>query len=229
MSFPVLLASGDGVISGRADLVVRHGEETWVADYKSRLRNPDENPRVREEYATQLRLYAYMLHEGRGIWPSRAVLIPLDGRPVEVAIDPDSCRAAADDARAVLAGFESIPLDKQPARPSPGACRFCPHAASCGPFAAALSLEWAPDLLACVGSVQAVETSARGGTAIRVAVESGSVAEPDVWLVRITSSAIAEPWAIAVGTRVAALGLAPAGQPGVFRLRELSVLSLRSG
>jgi RecB family exonuclease len=219
------LSSRDGLIRGRADLVVAEGDDLWVADYKSSLRDPASNSRVGDEYTMQLRLYAYLLHEHLDRWPSRGVLIPLDGPPVYVDVDPDASEAVADDARATLSAFQALSLGAQPARPSPAACRFCPYAAACSPFAGALSTGWAEELLACVGVVQAIEGSRRGGFAISVEVAAGSLEETLVWIVRIPADSLPDSAGTLVGTRIAALGLAPTGQSATYRLTSQSILA----
>jgi RecB family exonuclease len=218
------LSSRDGLIRGRADLVVVQGDDLWVADYKSKLRDPASNSRVEDEYTLQLRLYAYLLHQQLGRWPSRGVLLPLDGPPVNVHVDPESSEAVAEDARRTLTAFQALSLGAQPARPSPAACRFCPHAASCSPFADSLSPDWAAELLACIGIVQAVEGSRRGGFAVSVEIAAGSLDEMLVWIVRVPADSLPDSAEALVGTRIVALGLAPTGQKATYRLTGQSVL-----
>jgi RecB family exonuclease len=224
------LASRDGLLTGTADLVVttRSGE-VWIADYKSRLHDPTTNPRVSDEYSQQLRLYSFMLHEQRSQWALRALLIPLDGKPVEVSVDPETCQSVANAAAEALRQFQSTALSDQPAHPSPTACRFCPHTAPCPAFAQSLDESWAQQVLACVGEVIAVETSTQGGTAIRIAVEAGSLDSSDVWLVRVSQNLLPRGAPPRLGARIAATGLSQAGQIGTYTVRQLSVLSVADG
>lgn len=222
----VPLSSLDGRLRGTADLLVTERDGIWIADYKARLRDPATNARVAHDYAVQLRLYAYMVHEVTDQWPDRAMLLPLDGKPVPVDIGPDSCEEAASLALQALVEFQRTPEADQPAYPSPSACRFCSHAAACGPFGASVDASWADEMTAMVGVVAEVESSAQGTIAIRLRLEAGSIEAREIWLVRVTRPLLPGGLIPAPGARLAAAGLAATGQVGTYTVRDMTVISV---
>jgi len=107
------LVSKDGLIKGQADLVTLRDGEWVLIDYKSCEvhEEDDEAPgeqRIKEGYALQLRLYAHLLKEAKGIMVARAMLQTMDGEEHEVTVDEESVQSAGDEARALLREFNQF-------------------------------------------------------------------------------------------------------------------------
>ena len=104
------LVSKDGLIKGQADLVTQRGGEWILIDYKSCdvHQEDDEIPgekRIKDGYALQLRLYAHLLKEDKGITVAKAILRTMDGEEHEVTVDEESVQSAGVEARALLLEF----------------------------------------------------------------------------------------------------------------------------
>lgn len=105
------LLSEDGVLKGRADLIEQRDGEWVLVDYKSGSIHEDDEEsggqRIKDEYALQLRLYAHLIQEAKGIKVSKALLRTLDGVEHEVAVDEASVQEAGREARALLGEFNA--------------------------------------------------------------------------------------------------------------------------
>jgi hypothetical protein len=170
------LVSRDGLLAGRADLVVRSRSETVVIDYKTGAVMDPGTGAVRDGYARQLKLYAYLEHEVTDLWPSRAVLVPFEGSTVNVEIDPQDCEALAADARTALAAYNALVPEPPPARPAPATCIWCHAAAACAEFWAACDLSWRDDgVVAGRGVVDLAKLTPLGGLTLRFESLQGSL------------------------------------------------------
>jgi ATP-dependent helicase/nuclease subunit A len=73
------------ILRGQIDLLFQDDDGAWVvADYKA---SPlPSRPAARRRYERQVRLYAEALADVPGLGPARAMLIPLEGEPVNVSL-----------------------------------------------------------------------------------------------------------------------------------------------
>lgn len=221
----VALASKDGLIRGRLDLAVRGASGVWILDYKSGIERDETGAGLVEPYARQLLLYAYLWHEQYGEWPSRTMLIPLDGPEIEIPVDPSRSVELAETARGQLAAFNRALPSHLVATPSASACRYCRHVLGCDEFSRQINSSWAPALLALAGFVIAVETAENGGRSLAIEVTAGSVAQIQVSLVRVdprNHPAVAQ---VAAGDRLGVVGLYPIGREGVYGVRDTAVVT----
>ena len=223
----VALQSVDGQIRGTADLIVAAADGPVVVDYKSGIQRDLRSGDARvNDYVRQIQLYAYLVHETNGVWPVRGWIVPLDGPPIPVAVDPEACSAAAASAREALAVFIDNP-GGAPAHPSSSACRFCPHQARCDAFASSCDASWAPALLAVIGRVAAIESVLTGVVSLVIDVDGGSVSAERVGLTRVSPMVFPEVSGVAVGSRVLASGLVPNfGAERMFGLAEWGTFEL---
>jgi hypothetical protein len=110
------LESRDKLFRGQADLLEKRGSDWILVDYKSgAVHEGDEESgeqRIKEGYVLQLRLYAHMVREAKGITISKAFLRTLDGQEIEVDVTETNVEAAANEARKLLDEFNSVVLDQ---------------------------------------------------------------------------------------------------------------------
>jgi len=168
------LTGRGGLLAGRADLLVRSASCHIVVDYKSGSVVDAVTQAMIPAYENQLRIYAALEREESGEWPEKAVLMPLNGPPIELAIDPVECDAIADEAVALLHAYNVAVPSPQPATPSPDSCRRCAASCHCPAFWAAYRPDWAPELIALRGQIVRLSTTPLGGVAVRVQVELGA-------------------------------------------------------
>jgi PD-(D/E)XK nuclease superfamily len=169
------LTSSDGSLFGRADLVARWKSGGALIDYKTGSATDRATGALRDSYARQLRLYAFLERETRGVWPDRAILLPFVGDPVEVEVDPDECAATAADALAALTSYNLIAGQVPPAMPSATACGWCDAAAACSAFWDACDEDWIDaSVYAARGPVLLAKATPLGGLSLQVTSTSGS-------------------------------------------------------
>jgi len=139
----------NGKLTGRPDLVLK----PKIIDYKTGSvveETGGGTSEIQAGYARQLRLYAHLVHESLGSWPTAAQLIPLHGNPVDIDIDPTICESEAQDAVARLDTYNELVRDETTietlANPSPGSCKWCPFKLVCNAFWDAVDSSWSGQL-----------------------------------------------------------------------------------
>ena len=109
-----------------------------VIDYKTGdVFEHEERDFVEPSYVRQLQLYAFLVMESTGWWPSRGVLFPMEGPPVEIDLYSDDCESTAAEALELLDQFNRAVLDSDVGRlaqPSAETCRWCPFKLVCPAF-----------------------------------------------------------------------------------------------
>jgi hypothetical protein len=200
-----------GKLRGRAD-VIRRSPEPEIEDYKTGSLADGETGDLKPQYRTQMLLYAVLDHETTDIWPKRATLVPLQGPPVVIDVDPAEATAAAEAAldaldsynRGVEAGKPAIDL----AAPSPAACRFCAYAIECPAFWSAADERWLDEgIVAVAGGMHGREKSRLSTFNITVERSTGSVPHGDYLLYQLDAERFGAILALPNGTEVAALWL----------------------
>lgn len=127
----------DGKIGGKIDLVKYTDEGICIVDYKTGIivDSDQHGGLIKEEYQKQLKIYGALYHLSHGIWPNRMVLIGLDQRQYEVAIDKDECKSLVASAISYLDNINArinTGMDADTfAVPSPENCRFCTYRPAC--------------------------------------------------------------------------------------------------
>jgi len=153
------LASGDGLLRGRADCLDIAGEK--IIDYKSGS-GPADGDSVSEDERTQLLLYAALAHEN-GFTVREGCIVRADGRRALCSLPIDAAKTAADEARSLLTRFNAeVAAGYSPdamAAPSPSACTLCSFRPLCSAFWQRATSDWAAE----VGShAQVLVQDARG-------------------------------------------------------------------
>jgi RecB family exonuclease len=140
-AFEVWVETADGSVGGAIDHVLETAGGAVLRDYKSgQLLQPAEphgKATLKEEYQTQLKLYAALFHARFGRWPVRLEIMPLQGDAHAVELSPSECSELLAEAtrmrqqinaailRNSATGFEAL------AAPSPKACRYCSFRPAC--------------------------------------------------------------------------------------------------
>jgi len=148
-----LFAMG-GKLVGKPDVII--GNEIW--DYKSgRIyeESADGKQSVKETYIRQLRLYGRLVEEHLGVSPTKGILLPMQGTPVEVSLNRQDCAVESEKAVRLLdsynAQLQCISTASNLATPSPQACRWCQYKAICPAFWDNMTEEWTENIgSACV-------------------------------------------------------------------------------
>ena len=199
------LETADGQLRGRPDLIA-HGSETLVVDFKSGL--VEHRSGIRASYRRQLFLYGALVHECLGLSARRLLLFSLRQGLIDVPADLPIMEETAAEARRLRDDFNKRTPGPQPARPSPTTCQFCPHAANCDAFWAAVDENWVSTVgLAVRGSIQtSPEKSAWGQSTLTIEVHDGPLSGHVVQVNGIADDLVTN--AIA-GDLVAAIDLRP--------------------
>ena len=128
------LASSDGTLRGRADRLDIAGQR--IMDYKSGSGPADSNS-VGQDEKIQLLFYAALARDN-GITVAEGCIVRSDGRRVSCPLPADEARAVVDEARILLARFNTaVTAGQSPdamASPSPTSCDRCSFRALCQPF-----------------------------------------------------------------------------------------------
>jgi CRISPR/Cas system-associated exonuclease Cas4 (RecB family) len=211
------LKSTSGYMRGRLDLLFRAAGKWHVVDLKTGRIDSGSELSLSSSYRRQVQLYAYLIAQQTGEWPSEAIVLPLEGAAVHVAIDPNACELIAGQAQALLDAYNSTSPATQPATVSSDTCPSCPVAALCPAFWSDWKAEYAPELIAYRGYVVAVYRAINGRTAVRVAVQGSDGLE--IFIQGLDE--VVHPGArnLELGDSLSAVGLKPAGAPGRFWLK----------
>jgi hypothetical protein len=138
----------DGRLVGRPDYYDGH----TLTEYKSSL--PDVAwagaAEIMDGFRRQVRLYAVIIAEVFGKWPTNGRVIAASGQVIEVNIDPIACNAEANAALAALDALNSALTNEKTAEdlanPSASACSSCPFQILCPAFWRHLGLPEMNDL-----------------------------------------------------------------------------------
>ncbi len=170
---------------------------------------------AKASYVRQLQMYAFLVKECTGRWPTRGVLLPMEGPPLEIGLEPVACERAAADALELLdhynqhvrVGGTAATL----ASPSPEACRWCPYQTLCPAFWAAADDSWSERISVAVGGhTSAPPRPVHSGAALALSltVDEGTAPHRDISLAPLSSAVHASLSGVHAGTRVRATGLA---------------------
>jgi CRISPR/Cas system-associated exonuclease Cas4 (RecB family) len=136
MGTEIWVESPDRKVGGKIDAVrENHGIE--VIDYKTGavLQEVSDPLSIREEYKTQLKLYAALYFLTFEKWPSRLLIVGLSSEEHGIEFDHEECLVLLEEAvkrfdqinESIKKGFAWEDL----ANPSPGACKYCPFRPLC--------------------------------------------------------------------------------------------------
>lgn len=236
------LTAAGGRLVGRPDLL----RDDAVIDYKTGdVFEHGEDDVVKASYIRQLQLYAFLVMESTGRWPARGVLLPMEGFPVEIMLDPTDCERVAAEALGLLDQYNSAVsgavgvLDL--ATPSPETCRWCPFQLVCPPFWGAADRSWSEHLrTASVGGpASSAPVPIHGGTALalQLNVEEGTEATDTAVLAPLQPPTHPILPQVQPGTRVRVVGLArradgtltPTKRTVIARAEDLPKIVLESG
>ena len=174
------LTGAGGRLVGRPDLLC----DDAVFDYKTGdVFEPGVGEVIRAPYIRQLRFYAFLAKESTGRWPTRGVLLPMEGPPVEIDLHPSDCERIATEALDLLDQYNDAISATDVAglaKPSPEACRWCPFKLVCPPFWMAADSSWSdhPGTAALGGATSAAAIPIHMGAALALSVRVEQGTEP---------------------------------------------------
>lgn len=195
----VELRSADGLLRGTADLVLRAVNSVAIVDHKTGLVREADAPK--EAYERQLQLYAALARATYGLPVTEATLLSLREGSVAVDVDEAVVDNVEQEARQRLRDYNARVPGAQPAAASESACQWCPYAATCDGFWAAVEPSWVEKIGVCVrGAVTQVEVAANGSASILLDVRSSNAElDPSVLVSGLDAGDVAE---VSVGAAV---------------------------
>lgn len=127
------LKSKDGLISGRADLIIESEYHIKITDFKSgRIFN--EEGEIKKDYEDQLKLYAYLYYEMRNKFPDELTLVDLKQNEYSIEFSEEESEAIAAEAKDILQEInEKVKKDQREllANSSHENCRLCLYKPAC--------------------------------------------------------------------------------------------------
>lgn len=170
------LETDDGKVGGLVDLIVHHSEGVELIDYKTGgvLEEKGGNDRLKQEYTTQLALYAGLYYEVYGVWPVKLTLKTLDGTANDVPFDRDGSlhllRSVKEKLNEINRMIKAGVDPEQLACPSPEACRFCAYRPACKKYWITRNgdEDWPLDI-----SGELVQKKTLGNGLLRVVINTG--------------------------------------------------------
>ena len=138
------LTDSTGVVSGTADLIRRQSTgELEILDYKTggimeAAVSETSVPQVKQGYVLQIRLYAALLHEQAGEWPTRLVIADLAGSEHEVAFTQEQCTEVLESALGLHKQLNLAVMGGRAAglaKPAADVCLLCAMRPLCEPYA----------------------------------------------------------------------------------------------
>jgi len=213
------VASRDGLLVGRIDLVLPTPAGIVLIDYKSGAVWDAELGGMIASYRQQLELYVYLFAEQEGQWPVRAGLLPLVGDSVEISVDRAASSELADMARGLLLGYNQM-QKPPPGTPSPGTCAMCSYAARCAAFWESCGPSWSANIIAAQGIVTRRFDAGSAVVSLDLLVERGTLAPAEQVMIRaISVEQHPELQHVEIGQRVGLVGLAYESDRNTYLLR----------
>jgi PD-(D/E)XK nuclease superfamily len=221
LGFELWVESEDGQVGGFIDRVSVITEGVVLSDYKSgavlEYENKECPGEVKDAYRIQMELYAALYWQKTGTWPVRLEIVPLQGEPLDVHLDPRHAEHLLDEARAFLrsandriTAVRAGTADATSlATPQPEHCRLCLFRPACSAYWIARRREpagkWPADVQ---GVVQESMRSRNGRICLRIA-ETDPPGSSCMTVRNITDSVDRHPLlnSVIAGTRVAMYGL----------------------
>lgn len=166
-----------GRLVGKPDLIINCPKGPWIVDYKTGSVLDLETEQPREEYATQLRLYAVLEHGRSHAWATRGILLPFSQSSVDIQLEQENCERLATLVEAAIEEFNQRHSEAQPAAPSPSHCQWCRGATHCDAVWGSCEESWAPQVGLAQGTVAQVACSETGVTTIVLDLEGGTLGQ----------------------------------------------------
>jgi hypothetical protein len=167
----IWVQSEDGSVGGFIDSVYEHDWTVVVRDYKTGLimgGTSESEPNPSKEYLVQIKLYAALYHEKFNDWPAFAELVPLQGEPIRIVVEPEECWAILQKAKETLHAVNALivrassrdsELSESLATPTSSNCRKCLSRPACQSYQKACvkeDSEWPADVWGAFVSQQSL-------------------------------------------------------------------------
>ena len=211
-----------GMLRGRPDVVRSDERGGVIEDYKTGSLYEAGTEEVKAAYRMQLLLYAVLERNRSGLWPRSARLIPLEGEPETLEIDPAEAEALANEVVSALKAYNEHVAEGTPpeelASAAPDHCRFCAFSVRCPAFWATVDRGWAEEgILAAAGEVEGSEASRFDTFDLELDASSGSVEHGRLRLQALDVESFGPALDALQGHSFAATGLRPGAAPGLVR------------
>lgn len=174
------LSGFGGRIVGRADRIVDGPLGIEINDYKTgqilEAVDTAETETLRETHRRQLLLYAALVYDEIGKWPTVARVIPLSGQPIEIAVEPAEALAEANDALHLLSMYNVAAASQDPqtlANPSSEHCHWCPYKGFCDPYWKAVNPDW--NTPSSIEGVLDTYTKGINGASLKLTIRAGTL------------------------------------------------------
>lgn len=183
------LTSKDGILLGRLDAYFLLGESIRLIDYKSGAILEEGQPK--RDYVRQLYLYAHLIFETHGIYPSSMALIGRELDAVEIEPSKEGSATIANEMRSVLSSYNAAaekqvsPLEL--AKPSVDACTYCDAKPFCPAFwqtVGSLSMEGRNHIIDGCQDGEMVQ-SLHGASSLKIKVNNGSISQKALSIARL--------------------------------------------
>lgn len=133
------LQSKDGLIGGKADLIIESLQEVEIIDFKTGAitedafdDNGEAYQEVKSEYQEQLKLYAYLYFDNSGKFPTRLSIVDLAKQKFNVDFTNGECQAVFENAKELLNEVNrSIETKAFKANPCLQNCKYCFYRPAC--------------------------------------------------------------------------------------------------
>lgn len=238
--FELWVESDDGQVGGFIDRASVTMEGVILSDYKSgavlESEHEDLLGELKHAYRIQMELYAALYWQKEGAWPVGLKIVPLQGKPLDVHLDPRHAKLLLNEAKAFLqsanariAAVETGTADAAIlAVPQPENCRWCLFRPACKAYWIACRRDaagkWPIDVR---GTVQQSMRLRNGRVCLRIS-EADSTTSPHITVRNITDSIDRHPLlkSIPAGTRVAIYGLRRDNRSGDYTETQNTVIHM---
>lgn len=221
IGFELWVESDDAQVGGFIDRVSVTTKGVILSDYKSGAvldsEHEDRLGELKYAYKIQMELYAALYWQKERSWPISLKIIPLQGKPLEVHLDPAHAQLLLDEAKAFLqsanariAAVETGAADATVlATPQPKNCRWCLFRPACEVYWIACRSDAAGKWPIDVRGIVEQSMCLRNGRVCLRICGADSTMSSHITVRNITNSIYRHPLldSISTGNRVAVYGL----------------------
>lgn len=147
----------NGKLAGRIDLIRYTSSGIELVDYKSGLvmqqsETDGDTQQLQEQYERQMLLYASLVHENEGQWPTMITVESLIDGPHVVDYTPEASEKTVEDALLLLDTYNhKVASGDIRGTPNENHCRYCSFKAFCRDYLKAADESWASTSKTVIG------------------------------------------------------------------------------
>jgi hypothetical protein len=154
----------DGKLFGRVDFIRTTNLGIELIDYKSGLiyernTNGEMNSHLLGSYERQVLLYAALVHENEGQWPTKVIVESVIDGPHQVDVTPEAAEKTVEEALNLLNEYNRQAVAGNiNGTPNEVACNWCEFKALCLDFLTSTDISWSLASTTAIGTVLNVQT-----------------------------------------------------------------------